>query len=138
MDWAMDWGAIEVDDDIIVAKTRVTIVEQAVSQPYSVLSMIDIFDFSRCSIDGIVAHQTFRSLTESITDELSWSVLLEDQFEKTKRFDITREVDGVTLSVVISSRRLGEDTGRDILFHAGRQIKQIAKQISELPILKNS
>jgi TIR domain len=42
MDWAMDWGTIEFDGEVVAAKTRVTIVEQAVAQPYSVLSMIDI------------------------------------------------------------------------------------------------
>ena len=137
MDWAMDWGTIDVGGEDIAAHTRVTVVEQAVSQPYSVLSVIEITDFTRKSINESIAHRDFQAIADLVTDDSEWSVLLEDQFEKVKDLSVVKIDDKFALSVRISSRRLGEDTGRDIVFHAGRQIRQIAKQISELPILRN-
>lgn len=136
MDWAIDWGTVRIGRKAVAARTRVTIVEQADAQPFSVLSVIEIADATRKTIDNALAQETFKVLVESVTDDPRWSVLLEDQFEKIMQTEIVRNTDGATLYVTISARRLGEDTGRDILFHAGRQIQQIGRQISDLPILR--
>lgn len=134
MDWAIDWGTLGVGDDSVAAHTRVTIVEQAETQPYSVLSVVEITDVSNQTIDNGLAHEMFAALSDAVTGEAKWSLFLEDQFEKTIRLQVIRPRDGATLGVNISARRLGEDTGRDIYFHIGQQIQQIAQQISELAI----
>lgn len=137
-DWSIDWMSVNFDNEITGVNTRLTIVEQAENQPYIVLSTINIFDPSNHFINYELACSTFQTLVDSISDEPHWSVILEDQFEVTRPLQINRPNGTGALDVMISVRRLGEDTGKDILFHVGQQIQQIGRQISERSILRNS
>ena len=135
MDWAIDWGTLEIGETS-AAHARVTIIEQAERQPYSVLSVINIGNVGSETINEALAREMFQALADAVSEEAHWSILLDDQFEKTKQLEVTRSRDGATLPVSITARRLGEDTGRDILFHLGQQIQQIARQMSEVAIVR--
>lgn len=142
MDWSVDWGTVdifdrlEIEENTSTAFTRITIVEQAAEQPYSVLSEIKIYHVDDDMIDASLAREMFQALAHAVTDDAKWSVRLTDQFKQTRQLEVTRPRDDAQLTVVITARRLGEDTGRDIIFHVGQQIQQIARQMSEAAIVR--
>jgi hypothetical protein len=67
-------------------------------------------------------------LTESLgslTDNRDFRLILSDQFPKEKNAIILDKKTGVGFKVLIVSRRLGEDTGKDILLNLGRHLDSI-------------
>lgn len=52
-------------------------------------------------------------------------LLLEDQHEKSVDFGIKDEKTGIRLAVHVTSRRLGEDTGKDLLVNIGGQLTTV-------------
>lgn len=121
MDWAVDYGHFED-----YPSARLTIVEQAKGQPYCVLSTISVVDQRSQSIDEEHARELILEANENISQKGQMSVRLEDQFEKFRRFSFRKDK---SLKIIMSVRRLGEDTGRDIIFHADQQLDQISKAI---------
>jgi hypothetical protein len=61
------------------------------------------------------------------THDKDLRILLEDQFPKNKEFLMADQRLGSSFLVEVTSRRLGEDTGRDILLDLGGQLRTIAE-----------
>ena len=134
-EWHIDWSidAAILDDELSM---QITLVEQAEDQPYSVLTEILI-------IGNDIATERYRKFAEAdidwieraaIIDELAngsydkdLRVLLEDQTPKNKEIIMTDARIGATYVVSVSSRRLGQDTGRDILLDLGGQLRTISE-----------
>jgi hypothetical protein len=131
LDWSVDWGMLED-----VFSMRITMVEQAKDQPYSVLTEIRIIandiatrrylKFEEAGIDWIERGVIVSMLAEGTYDK-DLRIFLEDQFQKNKEIIMADQRLGTSFIVDVSSRRLGEDTGRDILLDLGGQLRIIAE-----------
>lgn len=136
-DWAIDWR----DEDGIF-HIQLTLVEQTVEQPYSVLSVIEIIANEEATKiyktleDSGKGEQGRRQivgvLAEAIKNGLPMSIQLEDQFEKARIVELKDKSSNAQFLVRVSTRRMGEDTGRDVLVHVGNQIVQIHQHMSEV------
>jgi len=132
-DWAIDWG--QTDDGIHIL--RLTLVEVAESQPYSVLTVISLIPaepnandwYAQMAAEGkddFARRHVVESLSAELT-RLNVRVLLEDQFEKVLQIPFTT-THGRYLAN-ITTRWLGTDTGRDVLFETAQQVDGIKTQM---------
>ncbi len=136
-DWSVDWGDLSG-----LFSMRMTYVEQAKNQPYSVLTVITIVASPRAteiyseysSIDKgaegrfhIISkiHDVVES-TEELRPRLS------DQFEKSIVTTIQGDEEDEEYQVYVSARRLGEDTGRDILVNTSNLVRQAYRHMKDV------
>ena len=131
-DWSIDWG--ETDEGI--ATIRLTLVEAAENQPYSVLNVISLIPgckvntWYKSMIEQGKGDSARRTIIEGFSSELTkldLKVLLEDQLPKSA--SVPFEIEKGDCVGNITSRWLGIDTGRDILFYAAQQIEGIKTQM---------
>lgn len=131
-DWAIDWTKIDG-----LLSLRLTMVEQALDQPYTVLSTVDILANNKFTEDYDPAPEDDQKqmrlkvvgmLAEAGTDA-RFTLLLEDQFARGALLEMRDRNAGHEFAVHLSARRLGQDTGRDVVFHAGQQIAQVHAQM---------
>ena len=128
VDWSIDWGF----PDGGLFFMLLTAVEQAVGAPYSVLTQIQVDANETASARYLAMQQNGLDWAERaiIIDFLCQAVLrqnvrilLEDQKPKTRAMVVADSKSPAVLEVNIVSRRLGMDTGRDILIDIGGQLK---------------
>lgn len=131
-DWSIEW---RVTDEGI-ATIRLTLVEVAESQPYSVLNVINLIPGDEVNIwylrmikrgEGDAAR---RIIVEGFSNELTrldLNILLEDQFPKS--ITVPFEIEEGDCVGNITTRWLGTDTGRDVLFYIAQQIEGIKTQM---------
>jgi hypothetical protein len=142
-DWSIDVGDINGQLAVILNYAQLPN-----GQPYTVLTNIEILasaiasttyhrisaqngdDFAKLNVMTII-YEYFKSIPEE-------KPLLADQREKVKRFVIFGDSPGARYELRIGVRRLGEDTGRDVLVHTTNLItetythmKQVLKSPSE-------
>lgn len=131
-DWSIDWG--ETDDGI--AMIRLTLIEVAESQPYSVLTFITIIpgyevnNWYKRKVKRGEGDSARRIIVEGFSDELTrldLKVLLEDQFPQST--SVPFEIEDGDCVGNITTRLLGTDTGRDVLFYTAQQIDGIKTQM---------
>ncbi len=136
-DWAIDWR--KENDHFLV---RLTLVEQTEEQPYSVLSVIELVANEDATnlYEALEARgeaergrrQIVGALASAIKSGLELSIQLEDQFEKRYDVEVRDKGTGAHYFARVSTRRMGEDTGRDVVVHLGNQILQIYQYMEEL------
>jgi hypothetical protein len=134
-DWAFDWGTVADR-----AFFRITLVEQAQDQPFSVLGVVDIHAddvATRSYVEetGVVGlEETHRRITASVVQEINTpddlSLLLENQHEVHRSYLI--EDKSGAYDVRVSARRLGSDTGRDVIYRAGEQLQQVLQYMNDV------
>ena len=128
-DWAIDWS--EVDETLHL---RITIVEHYRTPPVTGLTTIYVSCndaatrryriFEREGFDSLGRDVILEALAEFAANEELF-LLLEDQHEKSFDFGIQDVKRGIRLEVHVTSRRLGEDTGKDLLVNIGGQLKTV-------------
>lgn len=137
-DWAIDWN---VQPNGLFA-VRITIAEQARDQPYTCLTVLTIL----CSPEATKQYEKRSKkengenarrhivgvLAKAIEDGLDLTVWLDDQFEKGHSLEVRDKSTKASYLISVSSRRMGEDTGRDILLRTGQQIRQIYLHMTEI------
>lgn len=131
MDWAIDHGYI---DNIF--SMRITIVEQAKDQPYCALTEIKINAneeatkryrrFEEEGIDWIERISIIHELALR-SKNIDLRLLLEDEFPKIKEVEMKDQKLDSDFHILITARRLGEDTGRDILLNLNGQLELITE-----------
>ncbi len=136
-DWAIDWSKENSNFHL-----RLTLVEQTEEQPYSVLSVVELVanknatkiyeELEAKGKEKLGRRQIVGALVSAIRGGLDLSVQLEDQFEKGLVVQVRDKKIGADYLARISARRMGEDTGRDVLVHLGNQIIQIYQHMEEL------
>lgn len=137
IDWAIDWGTVE---DLICL--RLTLAEQAIDQPYTVLTEISILGddvATRRHIDHVakgLRHYSQYEVVSLLYNEIALKqdlqVALDDEMPKVVRGNLNCNNPERIYDVRISSRRLGQDTGRDILLDIGGQIGVIKRTLYEI------
>jgi hypothetical protein len=134
-DWALDWGMVEGR-----AFLRITLIERASEQPLSVLCLAEILadeEATRSYADAVErvgleeAHrQVTARVVEVVNDPEDLVLMLEDQHERRRGYRV--ESRAGAYNVQISARRLGLDTGRDLLYRAGQQLRELLQQMSDV------
>ncbi|MDD5760229.1 MAG: toll/interleukin-1 receptor domain-containing protein [Desulfobulbaceae bacterium] len=132
-DWAIDWGETPEGIHII----RLTLVELAEGFPYSVLTVISLIPTEPASDDWYMEmidqgkdDDARRYIVESLSTELTGQnvrILLQDQFPQNIRVKFSTENGGYIAD--ITTRWLGTDTGRNVLFETAQQIEGIVTQM---------
>jgi hypothetical protein len=135
-DWAMDWG--ETHDGN--AWFRLTIIQEAVEQAFTVLTTIFIhadaaatrscWKMVRSQGTDASHKHVVKLLVNAITTPKDLTLRLEDQFERTHECSID-DSQG-RYHVRISSRRLGVDTGRNVIVYLGDHVRQMLQHMDDV------
>jgi TIR domain len=131
-DWAIDWGNTDEGRTIL----RLTLVETAKNQPYTVLTVVSLISnpeveqwyekMRQQDQDDAVRRMVVDGLAEELTRR-NFRVLLEDQFPMMA--SVPFSIEHGEFIANISTRLLGMDTGRDVLFNTAQQIDGIRAQM---------
>jgi len=126
VDWATDWGL----NDENMFYLKIILIEHGVDQPITCLSEVMIVaneeGTEKCintiqkHNDRIVRLEILDEIANAIEQGMEIKIRLSDNLEKNSEFIITNEK--LSYSIIVSARRLGEDTGRDILLSIDQQI----------------
>lgn len=137
VDWAIDWGTV---GDLLCI--RLTFVEQAVDQPYSVLTEISIIaDEAATSwhIDHVVNglreyshYEVISLLQREFLEKSDLRLTLDDEMPQVVRGNLICSDPERIYDIRLTSRRLGQDTGRDILLDIGGQIAVARRTLHEV------
>jgi len=128
-DWAIDWT--EASDPLHL---RITIVEHYRTPPVTGLTTISVTCndlatqryriFEREGFGSFGRGVILEAMAEYAAKEELFLVL-EDQHEKNFNFGIKDDKKGIRLEIHVTSRRLGEDTGKDLLVNIGGQLTTV-------------
>jgi hypothetical protein len=132
-DWSIDWGYL--DGHFLM---EFTLLQHSVKWPYTVLSKI----FILCSPEATTRYKPYEEaglsevghlvIAESVIAALEgheFQVLLEDSHKKRKEIEIQDPNTGIGYALTLESRRLGGDTGRDILMHGADELRKIGSAV---------
>lgn len=141
IDHGMDWV---VKDDLVVL--RLTYVEQAKGQPYTCLTVVEIFlegeakavyDSYWKNNEGLEARfHVIESLHNHLQEHGDVRPRLSDQYEQVYTFEFAGK-HGEQYFARIGARRLGEDTGRDILIYTNNLIERTYQHEKEVLRIKD-
>jgi hypothetical protein len=133
IDWAVDW--LEIEDHFCL---RLTLVEQAQEKPYTVLSQINMIandiatsryrQYDKAGL-GHLGRQVLFEMLRGCQEFGRLQVLIEDSFPRHWVVEAHDPKTGAGLNVKITCRRLGEDTGRDIVLNLGDQVSHAIGQM---------
>lgn len=136
-DWALDWGEVANNGN---AWFRLTIIQEALEQTFTILTTIAIqADYTAArsywkiaeSQGTDAAHKHVIKLLEtSISTPKGLSLRLEDQFDSTHECSID-DNEG-KYYVRVSSRRLGVDTGRDVIVYVGDYVSDMLRHMDDV------
>lgn len=128
-DWAVDWGDIAGNFSL-----RITLVEQSRKYPFSVLTEVVIMPNEaamsryehtvRLGLDWFGRNAIMETLAE-FAENTDLRLVLDDQFPKHKTATIRDKYSDKAYEVYITSRWLGEDTGRDLVVNLSGQLVQV-------------
>lgn len=134
-DWSVDWGFF--NDRVLL---RFTIVKHSVHLPYSVLVQITVVGSEEATA-GYRAYQQggFEEIGELVIIESvmhgmrehEFAVILEDAHAKISEIEVHDPNTGLGYYLTMESRRLGSDTGMNILMHGEEEIRWIRDSVRE-------
>lgn len=136
-DWSIDWGDVNGNFALIF-----NFVEQAKDQPYTVLTNIELLASSAATIKY---HQIAEAESEEVARSSIVTIInnylarksdlrpkLSSEHEHVERLEIPGDEIHEAYSLRIGTRRLGEDTGKDILVNTSNLISQAHKHMSRV------
>ncbi len=136
VDWSVDWGFTEED----TLNLKFILVEQAHDAPFTVLTELVI----ACNESATKRYRQYKNAgvgwygryliterLEFIPNKENYKILLEDQHPVIKNIMMQDSKSNKEDRITITCRRLGEDTGKDILVDLGKCINDIRKYMKE-------
>ena len=135
-DWSIDWGDINGNIALIL-----TFVEQAKDQPFTVLTQIEVMSsyfanrkyIQTSSKHGeAVAHLEIMAYLNEFLQKNSVKILLSSEREVTKLVEVNNSMEDYEYILKIRSRRLGEDTGKNILVNISTLVSQSYNYMSDV------
>lgn len=118
---------------------NLTLLDMPVDQPYSVITEIFIRgnevvakrynDFAKHGFDWFQREVILAMVMEAVENDKTGFHVLEDSFPKSREFTIVDSKRGMRLDVQVQSRRLGEDTGKDIVVDWGLSFKRYVERL---------
>ncbi len=134
-DWSMDWGF----NDLGLFVLRHTFVDHGKDCPYVVLTEMNIVAnksatkrYQSLVKDGnefLGRYPIILALGHFAKENPQLRLQLEDSFPKKINFGFQDSKLGVSYEVYVSSRRLGEDTGKDVLIDFGNHFMMVKDAI---------
>jgi hypothetical protein len=129
-DWAVDWGARNG-----VGWMRMVLLDHSPQFPYSCYTEVR-FAFDKPTSDWFVDQlrtdhaelgqlRVMGALVGKLEELGGLRILIPDQFVQSRTLQCQSESPHIQTLVEIETRRLGEDTGRDVLFDVGNQLTKI-------------
>lgn len=129
-DWAVDWGARNG-----VGWMKMVLLDHSPQLPYSCYTEVK-FAFDKRTSDWFVDElraeraelaqlHVMGTLVQKLAEVGDFRILIPDQFVQSRTIECLTEAPRIKTLVSIDTRRLGEDTGRDILFDVGSQLTKI-------------
>ncbi len=136
-DWSIDWGDVNGHRAIIL-----NYVQQPMKQPYTCLTNVEILANSTATrlfernkadsgVDAAKLH-VLGVLSEKLTADGELKPKLSDEREQVFLFELKGPTRGESYHVRIGVRRLGEDTGRDILVNTSGVIAETYKHMKDV------
>ncbi len=131
VDWSIEWGFDTRNDTLIM---ELTSVEQAIGQPYSVLTQVHIDANATATARyraleradlGWVERAAIIDILISTAAENDVRLQIEDEKKQTATITVNDTKSPSQWRVHISSRRLGADTGRDVLIDVAKQLASL-------------
>lgn len=129
IDWAIDWG---MEDDLFML--RITLVEQAMDKPYSVITEIYILAneyattiykiYESNGLDWWGRFLILNALSE-MKDKKGLFFILDDSFQKSRNIRIQDKNSQKAYEILVKCRRVGKDTGKNINIDYGSQFGMI-------------
>lgn len=135
-DWSIDWGDIKGNIALIL-----TFVEQAKDQPFTVLTQIEVMSSYSANKKYIqtssafgkeAAHLEIVAYLNEFLQKNSVKILLSSEREVTKLIKAKNSIADDEYILNIRSRRLGEDTGKDILVNITTLVSQSYNYMSDV------
>jgi hypothetical protein len=134
-DWAVDWGYRGGYFEL-----HFTLVEQGVDHPFTILAQVQVIcndvatarynQYDSASLDWL-GRLFITEFLGSLTDNKDLRLILDDQFPKKSKATIGDKKTGMAVDVSVVCRRLGQDTGKDILVNVGGHLDNIRKFMKE-------
>jgi hypothetical protein len=131
-DWAIDWGTVDGRDVF-----RLTMVYSSPEQPYTVLGEITILGDASAArwyrsqvgagTDKTARENILLALESAMRDDDKFTYRLTDQVPR--QGFVTFDLHGGTFGATMTVRRLGMDTGRDIIMRMDGQVKNVGESI---------
>lgn len=132
-DWAVDWGDLDGKFSL-----RITLVEQSRNYPFSVLTEVILIaneaaksryaETLRLGLDWFGRNVILEALAE-FAEKTDLRILFYDQFPKHRSATLKDKYSDKAYEVFITSRWLGEDTGRDLVVNLSGQLGQVRDYI---------
>jgi hypothetical protein len=132
-DWGLDWG--ELDGRICVNVTAATLPG---NQPLTVLTSVRILlnetlsdryrAFADQGFDWFARQSALAACTENVDVE-KFRILIDDSFPKIREFTLRDPKLDWEYELTISCRRLGEDTGNDLLYDVHDLLVKVRDQL---------
>jgi hypothetical protein len=132
-DWSYDWGYVE--GRLVI---KFFVVQHSVKSPFSVLSIIQLATseeatrryraYEAAGLDDLGRLVIVDMVVEALEGR-EFTVILEDNFPRRKEFEFFDPQRDLGCAVMLESRRLGDDTGRDVLIHGADEIRRIAAMV---------
>lgn len=136
VDWGIYWGYRDGFFEL-----SFTFIHQAVKQPYTILTEARVIcnelgtrrykQYEKLSLDWVGRLVIFEYACDNMNSKGDFRVLLDDQFPKEHTIEIVDPKTGVNYTVYIRCRRLGEDTGKNVLTNVSAYFQQIRSQMRE-------
>jgi hypothetical protein len=131
VDWSSDWSVLP-DGHV---NLEVTIVEQAEDLPFTTLSLVDIelndlatkrhAELVKAGFEGFARQLAISTFAESGLCDDFLVYIPDAEPVRTPERHLTDPV-GFELVVVAECRRMGTDTGKDLVLNVGRQLRGMA------------
>ena len=142
-DWSIDWGF--TDDGFYVL--RLTFVDHTNNVPYVVLTEISIIGNEAASKHHAIQNEAGKewlgryavllALGDFAKKNNELQLIIENSFPQKTNFLLGDPNRDAYYSVIVTARRMGEDTGRDVLIDYGNHfitvVKQLKKTIKDFP-----
>jgi len=142
-DWSMDWGF--TDDGLYVLRN--TFVDHGKDVPYVILTEISTIADEKASgrykmhvkngNELLGRFPIILALGEFAEKNIDLHLVLEDSFPKKHEFGIQDSKLGLSYHVLVTSRWLGEDTGKNVVIHFGNHFimvkNHMIKTMKEFP-----
>ena len=140
-DWAIDWGTTDG-----IGWMRMVLLDHSPQFPFSCYSQVR-FAFNRATSNWfrtqlkadraeLAQVAVMGVLAKKLKEIGDFRILIPDQFVQTRAIECADKSSPIQFMVEIETRRLGEDTGRDVLFDVGNQLTRIYeswKKIVQVP-----
>lgn len=126
---------------------NLTLLDMPVDQPYSVITEVFIKgnpaaakrynEFAKHGFDWFQREVLLVMVLEAVENNKAGFHVLEDSFPKSRELTIVDSKRGIRLDVQVRSRRLGEDTGKDIVVDWGlslrRNVERLLRERDRMP-----